>query len=467
MTGDVMVLNVRKSSTERYHPFGTLGKTSGKHFSPARGDANRQRGFSTIPQVLLQVLIFALSMSNQNDHIKIFIAYSRLDAEYLNRLRTYLAPLSRKKTLKIWYDGKIVPGTEWEGKIKEKLADADIIILLVSANSLASEYFHNKEMMAALERHEKGEAAVIPVILSDCPWEFTDLHELQALPKDGKPIKNWASEESAYTNIVRGIYKCVEEIKSRTATPDGEVKTSPIIKPKENRIITPPKLQLSAPIQKLLDDMVYVEGGTFNMGSNEFENEGPIHKVTLKDFHICKYCITQSQWKAIMGNNLSHFKGDDLPVEMVSWNDAQKFLTALNKQTGKNFRLPTEAEWEYTARGGLKSQDYEYAGSNNIDEVAWYDNNGGNRTHPVGQKKSNALDLYDMSGNVWEWCSDWYGFDYYQESQEKNPTGPDDGSDRILRGGSWVFNAKFCRVADRGGSEPSKRYDSCSFRICR
>ena len=188
-------------------------------------------------------------------------------------------------------------------------------------------------------------------------------------------------------------------------------------------------------------EMVYVKGGTFTMGAiseqgaDAYDDEKPAHSVTLSDFYIGKYEVTQAQWRAVMGSNPSSFKGDNLPVENVSWNDIQKFIQKLNAQTGKEFRLPTEAEWEYAARGGSKSRGYKYSGSNNIGDVAWYSGNSGSKTHPVGQKQPNELGIYDMSGNVWEWCSDWYGS--YSSSSQTNPKGPNSGDYRVLRGGDW------------------------------
>ena len=178
-----------------------------------------------------------------------------------------------------------------------------------------------------------------------------------------------------------------------------------------------------------------------------------------------KYEVTQAQWKAVMGSNPSRFKGDNLPVENVSWDDVQAFIRKLNQLTGKRYRLPTEAEWEYAARGGNKSRGYKYAGGNNIDEVAWYDGNSGERTHPVGKKRPNELGLYDMSGNVWEWCSDWYDEDYYGNSPQNNPQGPASGSSRVFRGGSWLNYAILCRSASRYYSTPDSRYGLIGFRL--
>ena len=199
--------------------------------------------------------------------------------------------------------------------------------------------------------------------------------------------------------------------------------------------------------------MVAVGGGTFTMGatseqgSDATSNESPTHSVTLSDFAIGETEVTQELWQAVMGSNPSYFSGTNLPVEDVSWNDCQTFISKLNNLTGKNFRLPTEAEWEYAARGGNKSKGYKYAGSNTLGDVAWYDANSSSMTHPVKQKQANELGLYDMSGNVWEWCQDWYGS--YSSSAQTNPTGPTSGSDRVDRGGCWDYNSRFCRVSHR------------------
>ena len=211
-------------------------------------------------------------------------------------------------------------------------------------------------------------------------------------------------------------------------------------------------------LQNLINNMVYVEGGTFKMGatseqgSEAWGDEKPAHQVTLSSFSIGRYEVTQEEWQAVMGNNSSYFKGSRKPVEKVSWNDCQEFIRKLNAMTGKNFRLPTEAEWEFASRGGIKSQGYKYSGSNNLNSVAWYGDNSGNTTHDVGQKSPNELGIYDMSGNVWEWCSDWYG--NYSSSSQTNPTGSYSGSYRVYRGGGWSIDARSCRVSDRDDDAP-------------
>ena len=208
--------------------------------------------------------------------------------------------------------------------------------------------------------------------------------------------------------------------------------------------------------------MVKVAGGTFQMGatseqgSDADSDEKPVHSVTLPDYYIGQTEVTQELWEAVMGSNPSYFKGDNQrPVEKVSWDDCQEFIEKLNRLTGKSFRLPTEAEWEYAARGGNKSKGYKYSGSNNPDAVAWYDDNSGGNTHTVAQKQSNELGLYDMSGNVWEWCQDWYG--NYSSNSQTNPTGPSTGSHRVLRGGSWCYYARRVRVSFRYRGTPDLR----------
>ena len=216
-------------------------------------------------------------------------------------------------------------------------------------------------------------------------------------------------------------------------------------------------------------DMVKVEAGTFMMGAtSEMKDpdidEKTVHQVNLtNDYYMGKYEVTQALWEAVMGSNPSKYKGDNLPVEMVSWNDCQEFISKLNSMTGRKFRLPTEAEWEYAARGGKKSRSYQYSGSSNISDVAWYDENSVNKTHPVGTKQANELGIYDMTGNVWEWCSDWYGF--YSSSSQTNPTGADSGSGRVCRGGGWCDDAVFCRLSFRDCTPPDWRGYNLGLRL--
>ena len=215
--------------------------------------------------------------------------------------------------------------------------------------------------------------------------------------------------------------------------------------------------------------MVIVEGGTFTMGASDDDTEAsdiekPAHQVTLSSYCIGQTEVTQELWQAVMGNNPSNFHSDpQRPVERVSWDDCQTFVNKLNELTGMAFRLPTEAEWEYAARGGNRSKGYKYAGSNDLNEVAWCWNNSPNDTKPVATKAPNELGIYDMSGNVWEWCQDWYGS--YTSDAQTNPTGPDSGSKRVDRGGSWLSYVPDHRVSCRGYNSPSYTHVSIGLRL--
>lgn len=224
-------------------------------------------------------------------------------------------------------------------------------------------------------------------------------------------------------------------------------------------------------------EMVYVKGGRFRMGATEEQgsvyesDEEPVHSVTLSDYYIGKYEVTQVQWEAVMGttleeqydNELLHGQGLYYPMYYVNWEEAQAFVKKLSAWTGKNYVLPTEAQWEYAARGGAKSKGYEYSGSNTIGDVAWYYNNARNSTHPVGTKSPNELGIYDMSGNVMEWCSDWYG--EYSDVAQTDPVGPESGFVRVCRGGSWREGAGGYRVSDRHDGYPSNRISYLGFRV--
>ena len=222
-------------------------------------------------------------------------------------------------------------------------------------------------------------------------------------------------------------------------------------------------------------ELVKVAGGSFDMGSNKYDEEKPIHRVSLREFFIGKYPVTQAQYKAVMGNNPSYFQRDRNPVEQVSWHDAMEFCQKLSQKTGQKVRLPSEAEWEYAAKGGNQSKGYEYAGSNNLDEVGWNWQNSFNKTHPVIQKKANEIGIYDMSGNVWEWClDDWHG--NYQgkpphlKSNGNEPWGeinPNkyDNCSHILRGGSWNYFDWYCRSSSRYGYKETVQKDFIGFRL--
>ena len=240
---------------------------------------------------------------------------------------------------------------------------------------------------------------------------------------------------------------------------DKGVETSPVVARKTGDVKT-----ITLPGGETME-MIYVAPGSFMMGSPESEegreDDETQHRVTLtKGFWLGKYEVTQKQWKSVMGNNPSHFKGDDLPVDNVSWNGCQKFIRKVNEQLSCRARLPTEAEWEYACRAGATGP---YAGDG-LDGMGWYKDNGRGRTHPVGHKRPNLWGFYDMHGNVWEWCNDWSSD--YPSGSVIDPAGPASGVNRVLRGGSWYSYARACCSAQRFRRTPSKREWKIGFRLC-
>ena len=237
----------------------------------------------------------------------------------------------------------------------------------------------------------------------------------------------------------------------------------------DNKAVSEQKIKTLDPvIQNLINNMVAVEGGTFTMGATPEQgvadnDERPTHQVTLSSFSIGRYEVTQEVWRAVMGSNPASFNGEKCPVEFVSWNDCQSFIAKLNAMTDMQFRMPTEAEWEFAARGGNITRGYQFAGSNILNSVGWHSGNSGSRTKEVGQKSPNELGLYDMTGNLWEWCSDWYGS--YSGNPQTDPTGPENGTSHVLRGGGWNGGAKNCRISNRDGRLPDYSSDRLGLRL--
>ena len=359
--------------------------------------------------------------------------------------------------------------------------------LKVEANTLAKE----KRWQVALAKYNDANTLLVEKVVQDSIAAISKRLEGIAKAKDTKTweaakksntIKSYKRYLEGYEN---GLYKSEADIAiasieaylkseaGRKKLAEEQALAKKKIEEEKKRLAeeqAKEKLKsLPSSIQKLLKEMVYVRGGTFTMGctseqDNCDDDEKPSHKVTLSSFNIGKYEVTQSQWEEVMGTNPSDNKGcAECPVEKVSWNDIQEFIRKLQKLTGKRFRLPTEAEWEFAARGGTRSQGYKYAGSNRLSSVGWYKDNSSKKTHAVGKKDPNELGLYDLSGNVWEWCNDWLGD--YDNSPSTNPKGPSSGATRVLRGGSFISSATNCRVAIRNQDVPLYRYNFMGFRV--
>ena len=357
----------------------------------------------------------------------------------------------------LYVDKKSVGNVPWSGSLKEGMH-------LVEAKKTG---YRSQQKTIRLSQQQKLDVAfgeLLPILgnlsvnykpfgadvyvdgnkLGQSPHVFNGLlignHQVE-VRKDG-----YATDKKSVTISEGQTMSISGTLSSNTASSSNGYVSSSSLASGGNAISIPVKNGISI-------DMVKVEAGTFMMGAtSEMENpypwEKPVHQVTLtNDYYIGKYEVIQALWQAVMGSNPSFFKGDDLPVEQVSWDDCQEFISKLNSMTGRKFRLPTEAEWEYAARGGKKSRGYQYSGSSNISDVVWYDGNSHYNTHPVGTKQSNELGLYDMTGNVWEWCQDWYGS--YVSSSQINPIGAVSGLNRVVRGGGWNYDAKGCRSSVR------------------
>ncbi|WP_089722071.1 SUMF1/EgtB/PvdO family nonheme iron enzyme [Candidatus Entotheonella palauensis] len=494
-----------------------------------------------------------------DNHLKVFISYSQQDKALQDKLRRQLVPI---KTIEIWHDRCIQGGEEWDAKIQTALNAADLILLLISAEFMDSTYCQVHEIPRALERHEAGDASVIPVILRPCLWEETSLAKLQAYPKNLKPITTWQNEDEALLNVAEGIrdaaatrldkrrlqsesqaqymrkleeayadgvitliermtldhlkedlalsdevaaemeeavarpqaekqkklrryeevlrvtieqesYPLGEELQAELATyRESQGLTRQDIEAIESRLlaeaVTTKQLK---PIftNRIGITFVFIPAGEFTMGSTNSDphardGEKPDHRVVISEpFYLAQHPVTQAQWQAIMGTNPSVSQDANCPVENVSWEDAQAFLQKLNELEGGNhYRLPTEAQWEYACRA---TSNTAYAFGDDgalLGDYAWYRDNAGDKPHPVGQKKPNAWNLYDMHGNVREWVQDRRGS--YSSDAVTDPTGPPTGVGRCFRGGSYKEARQDLRSAHRLSALPGYTASDIGFR---
>lgn len=365
----------------------------------------------------------------------VFISYSRKDLELVKKIKS---EIDRLVGIDCWMDlDGIESGEQFEDVIINAICKCDTILFMMSANSMQSEWALDELDFA---KHEKKRIVLVSIDNTEMSGKFYfRYHKYDTITWNSQPQRE----------------KLIRNLKSWIGIGQKE----------KGKMEKAQAVEASAPaiqtftIGNVSFKMIRVDGGTFMMGatseqgSDAYDEEKPAHQVTLSPYYIGEAEVTQALWETVMGSNPSKFKGRNRPVETVSWDDCQEFILKLRQKTGRKFRLPTEAEWEYAARGGKKSMGYKYSGSNNINEVVWYDDNSNHQTHDVKTKQANELGLYDMSGNVYEWVQDWK--DDYPSSAQTNPTGPSSGSDRMNRGGSWFDSARYCRVSYRCYYSPS------------
>ena len=315
------------------------------------------------------------------------------------------------------------------------------------------------------KRAAKETSQAFPPTPQPQPKEVTQ----QPMPKQEAKIfltSNSAQKKkgSALHWVLLAVVAIVATVVILMLLPGKEDNTEPAAK--ENVIEN--KTEITIKANGVAIPMKLIAGGTFTMGGSlegiDYKNnELPAHSMKVESFYMSEYEVTQQLWTAIMGTNPSEFIGEQNPVENVNWYDCVEFTKKLCSLTGKTFRLPTEAEWEYAAKGGANQENYEFAGSNHIGDVAWAASNSGKTTHPVGQKSCNRCGLYDMSGNVYEWCSSWYA--PYTVETMNNPLGPDSGEDKVFRGGSWKYSDTYCRVTYRPHTNPNGKYNNLGLRL--
>ncbi|MBI3800777.1 MAG: SUMF1/EgtB/PvdO family nonheme iron enzyme [Deltaproteobacteria bacterium] len=415
----------------------------------------------------------------------IFISYSHKDADWKDRLVTHLGVLQYQNLLEFWTDDEIRIGETWLQKIQDAMNSASVAILLVSAHSLTSSFILRKEIKRLLERRDGEGLSIFPILVRPCAWRLVPwLMQMQLRPRNGIPLSagtEYQIDENL-TSIVEEINAALEQVVLRT-TPEPQPVTVEVGEPPQKQtthsleagleVPTVPAPTSLAPTfsNSIGMELILIPAGEFRMGAEDGgDDEKPVHLVRIsRPFYMGKDLVTQAQWEAVMGTNPSRFTDDPtLPVENVSWDDAQEFLRRLSeKGGGEPYRLPTEAEWEYAARAGAATSYCFGDEPSRLQEYAWYGENSGGRTHPVGKLKPNAWGLYDVHGNVWEWVQDWYDAGYYQRSLAEDPRGPEEGQYRVVRGGSGFNGPRGVRVSSRLGVDPGARDANIGFRCAQ
>ena len=409
---------------------------------------------------------------------RIFISYKRTDKEVVFKIKDKVENATGEKC---WID---LDGIESDAMFKSVIIKAinecEVFLFMYSQKHSEITDFVNDWTIKELNFASKKKKRVVFVNIDGS--ELSDLFlfdydiKQQIDGRYSESVERLCSDLKKWLNI------------TNTTSSRGQQAHQPSPSYRES---IPEEKDLTFTVKGVSFKMIKVDGGTFTMGAtaeqgdrerpahrssrrnipgkDALDRERPVHQVTLSDYYIGQTEVTQAFWTAVMGSNPSKFKGDNLPVEQVSWYDCQTFIKKLNgllsdQLGGKSFALPTEAQWEFAARGGNKSKGYKYAGSNYINDVAWYSDNSDWRSHPVAQKQPNELGLYDMCGNVWEWCQDWY--DRYSSNAQTDPQGPASGTNRVNRCSSCLSTPEYCRVFNRYCNSPDNRYSELGFRLC-
>lgn len=455
-------------------------------------------------------------MSQENKY-DVFISYSRKDYD---EVKAFVDMLKRSiPTLNVWFDiDGIESGDEFDEKIIDAIENSFCVLFALSDNSLQSQWTKDEVMYA-----KNMGIKVIPILLDGAKLKGWFLFKFGRIDyinsKNQKDVEklignlsSWIKKTTDNVNIPPSTNITVSELENdayhkaiddkiniqqsqvdttkktweKIATLAGGVAMGPLLGVVGaavggytaykgyldnviRSVIGEPKYNIL--VNEIPFTMIKVPGGTYKMGAisrqrvDAFDRELPIHEVTLSTYYIGETLVTQELWQAVMGSNPSYFNTDlKNPVEQVSWEDCQMFIQKLNQLTGKKFRLPTEAEWEFAARGGINSLGYKYSGSNQIKEVAWQQvPSEEGKTHPVGLRRPNELGVYDMSGNVWEWCNDWFGA--YIVDELVNPHGPKTGNVRVCRGGCWHSHERYCCVFFRSFRAPHESTNFIGLRL--
>jgi formylglycine-generating enzyme required for sulfatase activity len=381
----------------------------------------------------------------------IFLSYSSKDKD---RVKPLVHALEREGWM-VWWDQELLIGTNYRMMIQEKLEDSKCVLVVWSESSIVSEWVHEEADYA------KNNSHLFPAIIDQVkiPLGFG--------MRQAVNLVGWTGY-STHPEFQKLVLSIKNKIGAPVVPPNPDPKPEeirPVPPNAKSRILTPTPGTRTVRLpdgKEIQFEMVDLPGGEFQMGGTKFSQERPVHTVRVSPFSIGKYQVTQAQWQAVMGGNPSHFKGETRPVENVSWNDAQQFL----KKIGNGYRLPTEAEWEYAARGGTTTEYSFGDDESKLGEYAWFGGNSGRETHPVGQKRPNPFGLHDMHGNVWEWVEDPWHKNYEGAPTDGSAwlTGGDN-TRRVLRGGSWISYFNLRSAYRLLSLIPGDRDNSFGFRV--